>query len=94
MNRNGVATTLKVYSIINGFAIFILALILRKYLALFGDIKSMWVIVFASGLVVSFLIYAAGEVIQLLQDIKDNTASDKAVKAPASTVPSDDLPEI
>lgn len=66
---NEVADILQTYAAINGIAGFCLMF----YIA--SDFN--WVIAvlyFAAVVVVSFLIYAFGEVIKLLQQIKDNTS--------------------
>lgn len=70
-NENSVAKILKVYGIVNGIASLVLAIILHHNLPRAFD--SLWIVEFGAGLVASFLIYAFGEVIQLLQDIKYNT---------------------
>ena len=85
-NENAVAKILKVYGIINGIACIILAIILHNNLPSAFDY--LWIIEFSVGLVASFLIYAFGEVIQLLQDIKYNTSHKSAAEN------SDELPEI
>lgn len=67
--KNTVASILKVYAIINAVGGLILALLLGDEISgllAFG--------VFVAVAVVSFGIYAFGEVIQLLEDIKTNTS--------------------
>ena len=68
-------------SYVNGVAGIILALLLVEDL---GALVA--AIVFASVLVVNFLIFALGEIIDLLQNLKENTNGGRAV--------SDELPEL
>lgn len=80
---NEVADILQTYAAINGIAGFGLMF----YIA--SDFN--WVIAvlyFAAIVVVSFLIYAFGEVIKLLQQIRDNTSS--MSESPSN----DELPEL
>ena len=80
---NEVADILQTYAAINGIAGFGLMF----YIA--SDFN--WVIAvlyFAAIVVVSFLIYAFGEVIKLLQQIRDNTSG--MSKSPSN----DELPEL
>jgi hypothetical protein len=86
---NTVAKILKVYGIINGIGSCILAIVLADNLP--GSVDYLWVVELGAGLLSSLFIYAFGEVIQLLQDIKSNTSVQKA-DAPVLT--SDELPEI
>lgn len=80
-SNNIVAKILQVYAYVNGVAGIILALLLVEDLgALVASI------VFASVLVVNFLIFALGEIIDLLQNLKENTNGGRAV--------SDELPEL
>lgn len=80
-SNNIVAKILQVYAYVNGVAGIILALLLVEDLGA-------WVaaVVFASVLVVNFLIFALGEIIDLLQNLKENTNGGRAV--------SDELPEL
>lgn len=63
--KNIVAMIFKVYAILNFVGGFMLAIDL---------IEEMGILLVGGLLVVSFLIYAIGEVVQLLDDIKQNTA--------------------
>lgn len=67
-SNNIVAKILQVYAYVNGVAGIILALLLVEDL---GALVA--AIVFASVLVVNFLIFALGEIIDLLQNLKENT---------------------
>lgn len=67
-SNNIVAKILQVYAYLNAAAGLILALLLNKEL---GAVVA-WFI-FAAVLVASFFIFALGEVIDLLQNLKDNT---------------------
>lgn len=70
MNQNKVASILKTYGVINGIAGIILAIIIGSDLG--GEIAFS----FAAAVVVgSFGIYAFGEVIEILHDIRENTKS-------------------
>ena len=80
-SNNIVAKILQVYAYVNGVAGIILALLLVEDL---GALVA--AIVFASVLVVNFLIFALGEIIDLLQNLKENTSGGRAV--------SDELPEL
>lgn len=80
-SNNIVAKILQVYAYVNGVAGIILALLLVEDLGVL--VAS---IVFASVLVVNFLIFALGEIIDLLQNLKENTNGGRAV--------SDELPEL
>lgn len=63
--ENKVARILQYYGILNGIACIFIAIIL-------GVNGDPWIIFLAAGFLSSFLIYAFGEVVQLLQDIKNN----------------------
>ena len=69
--NNTVARIFKVYAILNAVAcfIFMYVLIAADYLDTLGVI--IWL---AASTVINFEIYAVGEVIQILDDIKQNTA--------------------
>lgn len=86
--KNKVASILKAYSIINGIACIILGFILKENLPY--AVEDLWIIEVAAGVFISFLIYACGEVIQLLQDIKNNTERTQ----PVNNNTDDELPEI
>ena len=80
-SNNIVAKILQVYAYVNGVAGIILALLLVEDL---GALVA--AIVFASVLVVNFLIFALGEIIDLLQNLKENTNGGWEVN--------DELPEL
>ena len=80
-SNNIVAKILQVYAYVNGAVGIILALLLVEEL---GALVA--AIVFASVLVVNFLIFALGEIIDLLQNLKENTNGGREV--------SDELPEL
>ena len=80
-SNNIVAKILQVYAYVNGVAGIILALLLVEDL---GALVA--AIVFASVLVVNFLIFALGEIIDLLQNQKVNTNGGREVN--------DELPEL
>ena len=64
--KNGIASAFKIYSIVNLCAALLLVLTL--------DLEGLSILVLAAALVASAGIYAIGEVIQLLDEIKQNTA--------------------
>ena len=76
-SNNIVARILQVYAYVNAAAGFILTLLINKELELDAVVLS---IILASVLVVNFLIFALGEIIDLLQNLKDNT--DKKAEIP------------
>ena len=80
-SNNIVAKILQVYAYVNAASGLILALALNKEL---GAVLA-W-IMFALVLVASFLIFALGEIIDLLQNLKENTNGGRAA--------SDELPEL
>ena len=80
-SNNIVVKILQVYAYVNGAVGIILALLLVEDL---GALVA--AIVFASVLVVNFLIFALGEIIDLLQNLKENTNGGREV--------SDELPEL
>lgn len=73
--NNTVAKIFKIYAILNAVAcfIFMYVLIAADYLDTLGVI--IWL---AASTVINFEIYAVGEVIQLLDDIKQNTAKTRS----------------
>ena len=83
-SKNKVAQILKTYALINAIAGAIAGLFLMADYAFIIGFAA-----FVGCLVVSFLIYAFGEVVELLNQIKENTASSKAPVAEA-----DELPEL
>lgn len=92
-NQNMVAKILKVYAIVNAvFGIF-----LGLYWMSEGTdfLETISIFFMAICLVVSFGIYAFGEVIQLLQDIKDGTQGTmNSISKNIDNNSSDDLPNI
>ena len=80
-SHNIVAKILQVYAYVNGAAGIILALLLIKD---WGAVLA--AIFFAMVFVVNFLIFALGEIIDLLQTIKENTNGTRAVM--------DELPDL
>ena len=85
-SKNTVAQVLKIYAIIN----FIVGLILSIVISRNVDIDGIGIYFFAASLVINFVIFAFGEVVQLLHDIKINTSN----HATASSTTSDELPEL
>lgn len=71
MKKNKVAKILKVYGIINAVGSIIIGLYLFDNLP--GNIADLGIVELAAGILASLLIFAFGEVVQLLQNIKDNT---------------------
>lgn len=82
-SNNIVAKIIQVYAYINAIAGAVLASILSDDVG--GTIAFLW---FAAVLVVSFLLYAFGEVIDLLHEIKKNTCGETNPVLP------DELPEL
>ena len=80
-SNNIVAKILQVYAYVNAASGLILALALNKEL---GAVLA-W-IMFALVLVASFLIFALGEIIDLLQNLRENTNGGREV--------SDELPDL
>lgn len=83
-SHNIVAKILQVYAYVNAAAGMILTLSLVALVEDWGAVVA--VIFFASSLVVNFLIFALGEIIDLLQTIKENTNGTQAVM--------DELPDL
>ena len=82
-SKNIVAKIIQVYAYVNAAAWVILAFVIADALN--------WEVAlgaFAVGLFASFLLYAFGEIIDLLQEIKSNTHK------PAETIVTDELPEL
>ena len=82
-SNNIVAKVLQVYAYLYAAAGFVLTLLLNKELDLGAVAVS---IILATVLVVNFFIFALGEVIDLLQNLKDNTS--KKAEIP------DELPDL
>lgn len=83
-SHNIVAKILQVYAYVNGATGMILTLLLVSLVEDWGAVVA--AIFFASSLVVNFLIFALGEIIDLLQTIKENTNGTRAVM--------DELPDL
>lgn len=83
-SHNIVAKILQVYAYVNGAAGMILTLSLVALVEDWGAVVA--AIFFASSLVVNFLIFALGEIIDLLQTIKENTNGTRAAM--------DELPDL
>ena len=73
--QNTVAKTFKVYAGVNFVACLLLFFVAAGLLNLNGAIAILWI---ATSIVVNIGIYAIGEVIQLLDDIKQNTAKTRS----------------
>lgn len=82
-SHNIVAKILQVYAYVNGAAGIVLTLLLNKELELGAVAVS---IILAAVLVVNFFIFALGEIIDLLQALKENTNGTRAVM--------DELPDL
>lgn len=88
--NNRVATILKVYAWLNFFVSLFLLGVLQDELYLSGI--SFWVLIGVSA-VVNFGIYALGEIVQILHDIRNNLiSSNKQISATASI--EEELPNI
>lgn len=90
--QNTVAKVFKVYSGVNFIACILLLFILADTTGISDVAGIIWI---AVSIVVNFGIYAIGEVIQLLDDIKQNTAKARNDADVGSTaVVADELPEL
>ena len=83
-SKNVVAKILQVYAYLNTAAGVIVALLLGKELGELGTVVAIYL--FAAVLVASFLIFALGEIIDLLQNVKENTSKNVEF--------SDELPDL
>lgn len=83
-SKNVVAKILQVYAYLNTAAGVIVALLLGKELGELGTVVAIYL--FAAVLVASFLIFALGEIIDLLQNVKENTSKNVEI--------SDELPDL
>lgn len=83
-SNNIVARILQVYAYLNTAAGVIVALQLNKKLGELGTVVAVYL--FAAVLVASFLIFALGEIIDLLQNVKENTSKKVEI--------SDELPDL
>ena len=84
-SKNTVAQVLNIYAVINFIACIILSFTIGNDI-----IYGIGIYFFAVSLVINFAIFAFGEVVQLLHDIKSNTSN----HATASSTTSDELPEL
>lgn len=90
--QNTVAKTFKVYAGVNFAVCLLLFFIVAGTVEITGTIAVLWI---ATSIVVNIGIYAIGEVIQLLDDIKQNTAKAKSnADMDATANVSADLPEL
>lgn len=90
--NNTVAKIFKIYAILNAVAcfIFMYVLIAADYLDTLGVI--IWI---GTSIVINFGIYAIGEAIQILDDIKQNTAKSARESINQDTLSAtDELPEL
>ena len=83
-SKNVVAKILQVYAYLNTAAGLVVALQLNKKLGELGTVVAIYL--FAAVLVASFLIFALGEIIDLLQNVKENTSRKMKI--------SDELPDL
>lgn len=83
-SNNIVARILQVYAYLNTAAGVIVALLLGQELGELGTVVAIYL--FAAVLVASFLIFALGEIVDLLQTLKENTNGTRAVM--------DELPDL
>ena len=79
---NGIASTLKVYGFLNGAAAVVLAIFLGTQL----ESIVLSILVLGAGIPASFMIYAFGEVLQLLHEIKQKVAQIKSVAVTSNVV--------
>ena len=83
-SKNVVAKILQVYAYLNTAAGLVVALQLNKKLGELGTVVAVYLL--AAVLVASFLIFALGEIIDLLQNVKENTSKKVEI--------SDELPDL
>lgn len=88
MNTNKVAQIFKGYAIINAIVVLLASMIIANNT---GEIL-FFIIGVALDVVINFLLYACGELIQLLQDIKDNTS--RGMNAGIVPPKDEEIPEI
>lgn len=90
--QNTVAKVFKVYSGVNSIACILLLFILAGTTGISEVAGIIWI---AVSIVVNFGIYAIGEVIQLLDDIKQNTAKARSnINEDTTANIADELPEL
>ena len=92
-NKNMVAVILKVYAIVNAIIDCIIGLsgLSDSYNEIFNMVYTIFL---GACIVVSFGIYAFGEVVQLLQDIKDGTKGTITTIQKQNNNDNDELPSI
>lgn len=92
-NKNMVAVILKVYAIVNAIIGCIIGLsgLSDSYNEIFNMVYTIFL---GACIVVSFGIYAFGEVVQLLQDIKDGTKGTITTIQKQNNNDNDELPSI
>lgn len=86
-SNNRVAKILKIYSVINVIVVIIISIFLGTEYD-----ESYFIIGAALGIFVNFFIYAFGELIDLLAEIRDNTKNFKSVSSEESEY--SDLPDL
>jgi len=86
-SKNLVAKILQIYAIVNAAAGLILALLINSEYYWFYDARPLFFLFLGAVLVSSFAIYAVGEIIELLNQIKLNTSSNAGAAM-------DDLPDL
>lgn len=90
--QNTVAKTFKVYAGVNFVACLLLFFVAVDLLNLNGALAILWI---ATSIVINVGIYAIGEVIQLLDDIKQNTAKARSnINEDTTANIADELPEL
>lgn len=87
MKKNKVARILKIYAIINAIVVILASIIISAT----EEEPLIFIIGFAAGVCVNFAIYAFGEVVDLLAQIRDNTQKTEPVVAASLE---DQLPDI
>ncbi len=88
MHTNKVAKIFKVYAIINA----IVGLLASIFIALDAENALFFIIGVSLVVFINFLLYACGELIQLLQDIKDNTS--RGMKTGFEPPKDEEIPDI
>lgn len=84
--KNRVAKVLKIYSIVNAIVVFLVSIVIAV------DSESIVILIVGTALAicVNFVIYAFGELIDLLAQIRDNTKANRNVEVD----PSIELPDL
>ena len=90
--KNTVAQIFKIYAIVNFVACLFMTSRIEDYFYYAAtEISMVWI---AVSIVVNVVIYAVGEVIQLLDDIKQNTAKGGSSVDEIAARAADELPEL